>query len=142
MNQATTIAKPLNQSYQENTMIVFSKDRKDAIYAFKALIKSGDQRLSHEHYVLYAALRGQDIRKTSHMPQGENAVAALEKLKKWTEYYKHKAHFFFMHLKTVEGEPMFKQDRASWVLEILEEAKAITELTPTANDGVNTMAMN
>lgn len=36
--------------------------------------------VSFEGYVLYALLRGADIRKTSHMPSGDNALDALRRL--------------------------------------------------------------
>lgn len=36
-----------------------------------------DGELQHAHFVMYAVLRGKDVRKTSHEPEGDNALAIL-----------------------------------------------------------------
>src|SRR5690606_27132665 len=71
MNTAIEMNQTINSTnaQKEPSMIVFSKERKDAIHAMKAIIKNKDA-YSHAHFVLYSALRGQDIRKTSHMLHG------------------------------------------------------------------------
>jgi hypothetical protein len=64
-------------------MTYFTAERRELIANMKTAIKARsvkDGGLHHEHFVLYAALRGQDIRKTSHQPEGENAREVLEDL--------------------------------------------------------------
>lgn len=62
--------------------------------------------LTHSHFVLYAALRGKDIRKTSHQPDGDNAFECLEELIDATH------GCFFAHptlcvMKNEQGRPLF-----------------------------------
>lgn len=145
MNNVTEITHSTNAhtNPENKPMIVFSEERKTAIQELKAIVRAKEAH-SHKHFVLYAALRGQDIRKTSHLPQGENALEVLEQLQKAAKVYQDRYSFFFSHLKNSEGEYLFSKDRGnlSLLTDVLEEAKAVAESTPEANNGVNTMSMS
>lgn len=52
-------------------------------------VHARQQRMMFESYVLYALLRGADIRKTSHLPDGENALSALRRIR--DELHRHRA---------------------------------------------------
>lgn len=117
-------------------MIIYSNERKAAITAMKAFLKSHAESAEHRHYVLYAALRGQDVRKTSHQPLGDNALETLAVLKTLTNSYERRKNYFFSYLTLDNWEPIFKQSDVSWLREILEEAQTITQMTPNANDGI------
>ena len=89
-------------------MVVFSSERRDLIGRMKTALKAKSFKgggLTHKHFVLYAALRGQDVSKTSHQKAGENAFACLQEMVDAT-------HTCFMRqpvfcsLKTPEGKPL------------------------------------
>lgn len=121
-------------------MIVFSKERKNAIKAMKAFIKGHTHSVGYRHYVLYAALRGQDIRKTSHLPDGANAIAALNTVKAFLKRHQEKPNnFFFGYIIDKSNQMIFKPEDAKWLQKVLDEALAITELTPEANAGITLM---
>lgn len=122
-------------------MIVFPQERKDAINKMKAYVVD-TVHVSHEDFVLYAALRGQDIRKTSHQPDGANALSALRRLERYYQYRIDKNIKDPQYLINKEQGYVLHADDFPWIMDVLKEAKHITELTPEANDGVNTMAMN
>ena len=76
------------------TVVPFSEARRAMIATLKAFITDkGNMRpprdeygyrrkiIKFSDYVVYAALRGADIRKTSHMEGGENAIEALQSAK-------------------------------------------------------------
>lgn len=140
MSHAHAIETTTQNLTGEIPMIVFSQERKAAITAMKNFIKGHRHSVSHHHYVLYSALRGQDIRKTSHLPDGENALDRLSNLKSRLKYHEKSTNFFFRHIVDAENEMIFKSEDIKWLNEVLEEALTITTLTPEANDGVNTLA--
>lgn len=90
-------------------MTTLSKSEHERIADMKAFIKARSHKrggLTHDHFVLYAALRGQDVRKTSHQANGANALERLQEMLYAT-------HTCFMRqpilcsLKTPDGKPMF-----------------------------------
>lgn len=88
-------------------MTTYSTSQIALISDLKAFIKSKSRKgggLTHYHYVLYAALRGKDIRKTSHQANGENAIQCLTDMIEDTCFMRQPA---FRTLKTPEGKPMF-----------------------------------
>lgn len=121
-------------------MIVFSQERKNAIKAMKAFIKGHTQSVGYRHYVLYAALRGQDIRKTSHLPDGSNAIKALNHVKGLLKRHHEKPNnFFFGYIIDKSNQMIFKPEDAKWLQKVLDEALEITTLTPEANEGITLM---
>ena len=122
-------------------MIVFSQTRKTAIAKMKAFIKENRYALNHHHFVLYSALRGQDVRKTSHMDDGMNAIDALIDLKSRVRSLEKSTPYFFRMMWNDDDtrEPIFTATDVDWLSDVLNEAETITTLSYAANDGVNAM---
>lgn len=139
MSHAHAIETTTQNPTGDIPMIVFSQERKAAITAMKAFIKGHRHSVSHHHFVLYSALRGQDIRKTSHLPDGVNALDRLSNLKFRLKHHDKNTNFFFRHIVNENNELIFKSEDTQWLSEVLEEALTITTLSPKANDGVNTL---
>ena len=142
MSQLNVINNMNHTPNGELPMIVFSDSRKVAIKEMKKFIKLNYDDLYHHHFILYSALRGQDVRKTSHLSDGMNAIDGLITLKSRVESYKKGTSFFFRKMVNDEGEPIFDSEDATWLADILEEAKTIVNLTAEANDGLNTLQLS
>lgn len=85
-----------------STFTPFTAERRELIAETKQHLKECAFKgggLTHAWYVLYAALRGQDVRKTSHQPDGDNAVELLDKL---IQYEKKYAKESFVKLEALE----------------------------------------
>lgn len=90
-------------------MSTLSKSHPELISDLKTFIKSKSHKgggLTHHHYVLYAAFRGKDIRKTSHQADGENALACLKEMidAQHTCFMRQPT---FCSIKTKDGKPLF-----------------------------------
>jgi len=120
-------------------MSVFSTERRELIANMKAAIKAKSFNgggLTHHHFVLYAALRGQDIRKTSHQPEGENAREALDDMdsvirKDRGPTGSGKVQWFerreLGYIRAANGKYLLNNDHRAILEEAFTEAKAILD---------------
>lgn len=88
-------------------MSTLSRSHRELIAELKTFIKSRSHKqggLTHHHYVLYAALRGLDIRKTSHQSHGANAFECLNEMIDHSCFMRQPV---FCSLKQEDGTPLF-----------------------------------
>lgn len=88
-------------------MSTLSRSHRELIADLKTFIKFRSHKqggLTHHHYVLYAALRGRDIRRTSHQPKGENAFECLAEMVDHTCFMRQPV---FCSIKNEKGQPLF-----------------------------------
>lgn len=109
------------------TFTRFSEQRRELIAKMKKTIKAKSHKgggLTHYHFILYAALRGQDIRKTSHQPDGDNArerladlMDRLDQSHGWYNLYP------FSRILDENGEFFFEGQYTVTMKELLEAAQ-------------------
>lgn len=118
-------------------MTVFSNARRELIANMKAATKAKSHKgggLTHSHFVLYAALRGQDIRKTSHQPDGDNARELLAEMSDTMSKDRgpagpRKIQWFEIgrlgNLRGPDGKYLLGDEHKAILAEAFEEAQAI-----------------
>lgn len=113
------------------TFTVFSEERRALIAKMKQTVKARNYKggLTHAHFVLYAALRGQDIRKTSHLPDGDNARDVIEKFEKiMSRYTKWNNVYPLNRIKYEDGNSFFTPEDNQFLKELFAEIKQKLEV--------------
>lgn len=119
INAAIETPTSINEETPMTTYTPFSATRKAMIAHLKSRLTDREniklerneygnriRKLFFQDYVIYAALRGADVRKTSHMPDGDNAI---EELKRWTSISKPSKWMIDRYLVTEENVQEFNE---------------------------------